>query len=323
MSTSTASTASLRAIWPAAPTDRQVPVSAEPAPRVAAHRRVSAARWLRIPGLVVVAWFLATKAGIIPSPTSLVDGLGLPLPDLDGGTIVALVAVLFLLPFVLAASIIGFVLWRILRRRAQPADWSAWAAERGLAPAAPGTLPQQVPLFGACNRTPALRWSGPVGAHAADIGVCWYLVPGAGDDPDEFNAFAYIAIQLPPAVAERLAGTLAQQHRADRRALPRGWKQATFESGELDARYHVATAPGQDELELFRLFDPAFIERVTHGPALNWHQVGPHLVAWRAVGGTYTRSLRGTSVRPALHPALIDSLAQSAAGLADHYTRLR
>ena len=208
---------------------------------------------------------------------------------------------------------VGVVLANGKRTHAELVDWSS---ERGMqltggfdhagrATGSPELVEQDLqPL-----RSAGL--SGSIGAAVVLDGTPWRAAPDSRiaqfdviDDRDRGSKAAITAIVVPlnPDVARRYAGWSVELGGRLRRSLGRmlfdrsAWSEVAFEQDSEQMQATVRCAPGQDQVALFELFEPTFLERlnamadalplgltgavVAHGRLVSWtSQAALHNVA--------------------------------------------
>lgn len=96
--------------------------------------------------------------------------------------------------------------------------------------------------------------------------------------------FLILHVPLPPEVGARFMGVYLN---------PGSWslgglqdkishdRAVELESTDFNKRYNLRVVDGQDDVALYELFSPTFIDALTVGPKIHWQQVGTDLVVYR------------------------------------------
>jgi hypothetical protein len=164
----------------------------------------------------------------------------------------------------------------------------SYAVARGLAHAKDGFISASVPLFrkGDERRWPLLM-AGTIAGQRATLGHYTYTVVTHDSDGNRETTdhdFTVLHFTLPPAVAARFCGVYCSSRKLSLGALQdklASDHKVELESAEFAKRYTLRAADGQDEVALYELFSPPFIELLATNLHAYWEQCGGDLVCWK------------------------------------------
>ncbi len=197
---------------------------------------------------------------------------------------------------VMALATLAIALWQF--HKATTEFYRGYAAARGLSIEKDGFVPGSVPLLSRGDkRRFANVMTGRIAGQLAHLAHYTYTQTKQGSDgsttPTEYD-FTVLAFTLPPQVAARYTGLslapkslsfgalqdkLAKDHKVE------------LESVEFHRRYSLRALDTQDEVALWQLFSPPFIELLATQMKCCWEQRGSDLLFWRKRHDTDTASL--------------------------------
>lgn len=252
----------LRMVFPDAPADLTVPddVSQLFKARMrafgGARRPMLLAAWV---GLLALGAILVLAGAIVPGIVVVV------------GVLVATVVVLV-----------------VQHGRASDDFFEAYATARGLRAEEDSMVAARVPLFAKGDKR---KWPrvlrGRIAGNPADLALYTYTdvsTDSEGNRTETDHDFTVLRFQLPPAVAARFVGvSLAPKGLSfgalqDKLAHDRAVK---LESAEFHDRYSLRVVDSQDDVALYELFSPPFIQLLATESPVYWEQRGEHIVFWR------------------------------------------
>ena len=208
-----------------------------------------------------------------------------------------LVALTFSSPIAAAVALgvmlaIAGILMAVQWSRAAGEFWVAYAQARGLQ-IDDGTpwLSCNVPLLSLGDEREFDRvLTGRVGDASAAIGQYTYTDVTYSTDSDghrtrqeEDHHFTVVAFRLPDQVASRFRGVYCRNNTLgfgglqDKLSHDRGIK---LESNDFHKRYDLRVVDEQDDIALYELFSPTFIEQLTLEYHALWEQVGSDLLVY-------------------------------------------
>jgi hypothetical protein len=172
-------------------------------------------------------------------------------------------------------------------RAAQNAFFTTYASSRGLQVAGSNAFAFSSPLM---RRGDERKWPHVLGGRigqCSDAQIAWYTYTDITrtDDGEQRNDhdFTLVSLRLPAPVASRFLGVYCR----DRSLIGFGKLRDAFSSDravELESvafhkRYDLRVADAQDDVALFELFNPTFIDTLTREVSSpQWEQVGPDLI---------------------------------------------
>lgn len=224
-------------------------------------------------------WEARTGLIVATLAIGIVLALGLLIAGSSGGA-VAVLAVL-----VIAAIATTWT----QSSRAKQDFFRRYCTARGLEYGGSGRVPTSaVPLFRKGDkRTCEQVMHGTIHGVPATLANYTYTVESTdseGKSSDTDYPYVVLHLTLPPQVAARYVGvylapkSLTLGALQDKLAHDRG---VTLESIEFHKRYTLRVVDAQDDIALYELFHPAFIEQLTTGPEVTWEQVGADIVFYR------------------------------------------
>lgn len=255
----------LRAVFPDAPADTSAPTGAE---AIASLRR---RRFWQRHRRVVLA---AGAVGAVLAAGFLLAGSVEMALAVAGAFVVAI-----LIAFLWAGG------------DAEEDFFASYARARGLRPRT-GLPTRGVPLMCAGDERECSRvLAGRINGIAASLGLYTYTEishDSEGTEERESHDFTILHLRLPEAVAARYPGvmlgpgagiTLGVGHAiADRLDE---FRSVQLESTDFCERYSLRVADGQDDIALYELFSPPFVDHLATTPRIFWQQVGSDLVFCR------------------------------------------
>jgi hypothetical protein len=252
----------LRRVFPGAPADTRVPASVG----ALFGSRVRSLGGERRPLL------LAVLAGaVIVAATMLLAG------STFGG-----IAVL-----VLASAVVGIVL--VLQRRRATDDWfDRYASARGLAHEKDGAVPANVPMLRKGDRRTFPRvLTGTIDEQPARLALYTYTEETTDSEGNRSSTdydFTVLHFTLSPQVAARFAGVSLGPRSFSFGALQdklMSDRRVQLESAEFHKRYSLRALDSQDDIALWELFSPPFIQLLATQLTVYFEQRGADLVLWR------------------------------------------
>ncbi|MEO6866634.1 MAG: hypothetical protein ABI200_01280 [Gaiellales bacterium] len=191
--------------------------------------------------------------------------------------------------FLIAISVITVVAVLLVQNnRATSAFFEMYTTARGLQLRENSGHGASVPLF---TKGDKRKWhrvmTGTISDRPAALGHYTYTDVSTDSDGDKSETdydFTFLAFELPPEVAARFVGvycapkSISFGAMQDKLAHDRA---VSFESQALHGRYSIRVVDEQDDIALFELFSPPFIEMLVDGAAVYWEQRGSDLVFWQ------------------------------------------
>jgi hypothetical protein len=222
----------------------------------------------------------------------------------------AIVVVIAVSAFLAAAAAVGIgaigllvLFWLILlivqNSKAKNDFFVAYARARGLNLATKAGVPTSaVPLMRKGDkRTCNQAMHGTIlGAPCTLANYTYTEVSTDSDGSRTESNYPYLILHvpLPPEVGARYAGVHLNPSGLTLGALQDKLAKdhaVQLESADFNKRYNLRAADSQDEVALYELFSPPFIEALTLGPKIHWQQVGTDLVIYRKKHETEARDL--------------------------------
>jgi len=212
------------------------------------------------------------------------------------GSIVASVVALilaFVVPALGVLVIVPPIVWGIIAivqyGRAKGAFFARYAEARGLQLIEDAHFPGNVPLLHLGDKRHTERqFHGDIGGYQGALGMYTYTVitherdsEGNMSKKETDHDFTVLRFELPPAVAQRFVGVYLKGSSwsfgalGDKLAHDRAVK---LESVDFHKRYSLRVVDSQDDIALYELFSPTFIEALTHDIHVYWEQVDGDLV---------------------------------------------
>lgn len=164
--------------------------------------------------------------------------------------------------------------------------FSCYSGARGLQQD-DGNINADIPLF---DKGDKRKWDnvmkGPVAGHPARLGHYTYTIvtrDSEGNRSESDHDFTVLAFRLPAEVAARFRGvSLAPNGMSfgklgDKLSSDRAVK---LESNEFESRYNLRVVDEQDDIALYELFNPAFLQHLATELKVFWEQRGEDLVFW-------------------------------------------
>ncbi|MCW2955200.1 MAG: hypothetical protein JWO69_69 [Thermoleophilia bacterium] len=261
MTTGTMDEATLRRVFPDAPADTAVPtgVGALFGARVSGLRR-------HVPTMVSVCGLL-------------VAGIALLLAGVIGLAIGAFGA------FALLLLILGIVQYGRARRD----FYTRYAQARGLTLQEGGEdLPGDVPLLRMGDkRATSHRFEGTIAGQPSTLALYTYTEVGTDSEGNRTTTdydFTLLRFTLPAAVAARFAGVYLSPNKWSLGKLQDALahdRKVELESGAFNDRYTLRVVDEQDDIALYELFSPPFIDLLSTSVKVSWQQAGYSLTFWK------------------------------------------
>lgn len=230
--------------------------------------RVRLAEWRAAHGTWIGAWLLFEV--LVPAALAIMD---------------MMVPALVVLGFGLVPAVVVLVQqWS----RASDSYWEAYASARGLRVSETEHLAANVPLLRKGDKREVERTvRGPIGTGEGAIALYTYTevtTDSEGRRQETDYDYTIVAYELPPAVAARFRGVYLRRSGLTLGALQDRFghdRAVELESVEFNRCFDLRAVDEQDDIALYELFSPTFIDFVCRVKELGWEQVGASLVVFQ------------------------------------------
>lgn len=205
------------------------------------------------------------------------------------GVIVGLIGLwsIALILIILSVATVAIVLL-MTYSKAKHAFFGMYAAARGLTHHEKHRLSADVPLFGKGDKREWPRvLTGTIDGQEATLGHYTYTDISTDSDGDRSETdyhFTFLEFRLPENVAARFSGVYCAPKGISFGALQdklQHDRAVTLESTEFHKRYSLRVVDGQDDIALYELFSPPFIQLLSTQIVSYWEQRGTSLVCWQ------------------------------------------
>jgi hypothetical protein len=186
------------------------------------------------------------------------------------------------------ALAIAVVLLVVARGQASDEFFNRYATARGLTHVEGGRVAANVPLFARGDKRAWPRvMEGTIAGQRATIAHYRYTDitrDSEGNRQQTHHDFTTVHLRLPDAVANRFVGVSLSPRSLSFGAIQDALahdRKVELESVEFAKRYSLRVVDSQDDIALYELFSPPFVQLLATSLQVHWEQRGGDLVIWR------------------------------------------